>query len=145
MIWIIITILIGLLIWQMLLIKKHKVSIEGFELLLTSFIEVNQQFYEGQKNVAKKDKEILDGLVRQTAELSILRKYSTQIENGLRNTNDAIKNLKDTQKEIKATTEEMVVSKDLATALVNASNNIKLLDKLAVGLKESVEQLKRGK
>jgi len=143
MIWIIIVVLIGLFIWQTLLLKRHKTSIEGFEMLLTRFIEVNQEFYEGQKIVLKKDKEMIDGLIKQISEISILSRYSKQIESANRNTNEVIKNLKETQQEIKSVTEEMNVSKDIATSLVNVSSNIKLLDKFAIQLKDSIDKLKR--
>ena len=131
---IIITLLVVLFIWQSILLRKNIIAIKGFELLLTTFIEINQQFYEGQKNIAKKDKEIIDALVRQSAEFSIMNKYSKQIETGLKSLNESNKNLKETNKEIKLTSDELLISKDLASSLAQVSNNIKVLDKIVIDL-----------
>lgn len=110
-------------------------SIKGFGLLLEKFVEVNQEFYEEQKNIAKKDKEILDTLVKQTAEVSIIRKYSSQINMSTKSISDIIKSLKEAQKSISSISSELNVSKDIANSLANVSNNIKLLDKIVNELK----------
>ena len=145
MTWFIIGLLTIFLIWTTILIRKQQIAVAGFELLLTKFIEINQSFYEGQKNIEKKDKEILDGLVKQTSELSILRKQSTQINTSTRMLSETIKSLKDQEQNTKAATDELTVSKDIANALSVVSNNIRLLDKIAVNLKQSVDDLKRRK
>jgi len=133
----------GLVIWQSILIKRHFTAIQGFELLLTKFIEVNQNFYEGQKSVAKKDKEMLEGLVKQTAEISIIRRYATQVHGSLNGLADISKSLKEIQKEIKTTSEELNVSKDVANSLATVSNNIRILDRVVNSLRQSIDLLKR--
>jgi len=143
MIWSIIVVLIVLLIWQSVILKKQSTAVSGFELLLTRFIEINQEFYEGQKNIAKKDKEIFENLIKQTSEMSTLRRYSTQIGTGVRNTTEAVKLLKESQRDIKTSSDELKVSKDIANALGTISNNIKILDKVAMNLKQSIDNLKK--
>jgi len=119
--------------------------ITGLGHLLEKFVEINQEFYEGQKNIAKKDREILDGVVKQTAELSILRRYSTQINLASKTLTEIIKNLRESQKSIKEATEELTVSKSIASSLALVSNNIKILDKMSGELKGSIEHLKKEK
>lgn len=145
MIWVFIAIIIIVLVSQFFLFRKFFRSLAGFELLLTKFIEFNQNFYEGQKGIVKKDKEIIETLMKQTSELSILRRYSTQINTSIRNLHEAEKNIKDNQKEIKDTVEELNVSKQIAISLASVSGNIKLLDKIVMDLKKSIEDLKRRK
>lgn len=144
MIWLII-ILILITIWQTTLLIKQNTSVKAFDLLLEKFIEVNQQFYEGQKNVVKKDKEMIEGLMKQISEVSILRKYSNQINMNIKNMSESVKTLKESQKTIKDSTSELSVSKDIASALATVSNNIKLLDKVVNSLKQSINELKRRK
>lgn len=136
-------ILILLIIALFFLLRNLAKLIAGFGLLLEKFVEINQEFYEGQKNIAKKDREILDGVVKQTAELSILRKYSTQINIASKALTETIKNLRESQKDIKIKTEELEVSSQIANSLATVSNNIKILDKVVTELKEAIEQLKR--
>jgi len=143
MIWIFIALLVLGLVGQYLLIRKFLLGLAGFELLLAKFVEVNQDFYEGQKTVAKKDKELLEGLVKQNGELGVLRRQATQISNGSRSLAESVKNFKEQQKEIKDVVDELKVSKQIASALATVSNNIKLLDKIAVDLKKSITDLKR--
>lgn len=145
MTWILLIALIGFLIWQTVIILKHKTAIKGFELLLTRFIEVNQEFYEGQKNIAKKEKEVFENLVKQTSEISIVRKYVNQLNLSNRNISETVKSLKEIQKNVKDSSDELVVSKDIATSLANVSNNIRLLDKIVNNLRASIDKLKRGK
>lgn len=146
--WILIALIILIVfyvVWQTSILVKHTTAIEGFSLLLEKFIEVNQGFYENQKSVAKKDKEVLEGLSKQTSELSILRKYNTQIGMSVRNLTESTKSLKETQRNIKETSDELNVSKDIASSLANVSNNIRLLDKIAADLKNSIDKLNRRK
>jgi len=143
--FILIGILIALIIWITVLIVKIKTSISGFEILLTKFIEVNQEFYEGQKLVHKKDKDLFDGLIKQTTEINIIRKYSTQITLALRNVSEVIKSLKETQKEISTTSDELKTSKEIANSLAIVSNNIKILDKIVSNLQNEINELKRRK
>lgn len=145
MTWILLIALIGFLIWQTVIILKHKTAIKGFELLLTRFIEVNQEFYECQKNIAKKEKEVFENLVKQTSEISIVRKYVNQLNLSNRNISETVKSLKEIQKNVKDSSDELVVSKDIATSLANVSNNIRLLDKIVNNLRASIDKLKRGK
>jgi archaellum component FlaC len=86
---------------------------------------------------------MMDNLLKQSQEMGIMRKYSTQINNGIRGITETIKSLGDTQKEIKKSTEELTVSKDIANALASVSGNIKLLDKIVGSLRQSIEELKR--
>lgn len=130
-------------VWQTIILIKHSTAIEGFSLLLEKFIEVNQGFYENQKSVAKKDKEVLEGLSKQTSELGILRRYNTQIGMSVRNLTESTKSLKETQRNIKETSDELKVSKDIASSLASVSNNIRLLDKIASDLKNSIDKLNR--
>lgn len=144
--WILIALIILVVfyaVWQTAILVKHTTAIEGFSLLLEKFIEVNQGFYENQKSVAKKDKEVLEGLSKQTSELSILRRYNTQIGMSVRNLTESTKSLKETQKNTKETSEELKVSKDIASSLASVSNNIRLLDKIASELKNSIDKLNR--
>lgn len=141
--WILMSILILLIIWISVLVRNLTNATKGFGLLLEKFVEVNQEFYESQKNIYKKDKEIFDGLIKQTAEISIIRKYSTQISLALKTISEVIKSLKETQKEIKVNSDELKVSKDIAGSLANVSNNIGLLDKIAVDLKRAINELER--
>ena len=136
-------ILILLVVALFFLLKSLSNLIKGFGLLLEKFVETNQEFYEGQKNIAKKDREILDGVVKQTAELSILRRYSTQINLASKTLVETVKNLRESQKAIKEATEELTVSKSIAASLASVSNNIKILDKMVGELKDSIEHLKK--
>ena len=145
MIWIFITLLILGFMTQYLLARKFILVTKGFELLLTKFIEVNQEFYDEQKKVSKKDKELLEALVKQNSELSIMRRYSTQINNNTRSLSESVKALKESQKEIKDSVEELKVSKQIANSLAVVSGNIKLLDKVALDLKKSIDNLKGRK
>ncbi|MFW6173250.1 MAG: hypothetical protein ACOC5T_05845 [Elusimicrobiota bacterium] len=145
MIWTFISVLILILIGQFFLFRQLTTAVKGFELLLTQFIEVNQDFYEGQKNVVKKDKEILEAISKQSGELSIMRRYSTQINTSTRILSESIKSLKENEKLIKESSEELAVSKQIAIALATVSNNIKLLDKVVVDLKKATNDLKRRK
>lgn len=111
-------------------------SIKGFNLLLEKFVEINQEFYEGQKNIAKKDKEILDALIKQTVEVGIIRKYSSQINMATKGISDILKSLREAQKSISSISSELNVSKDIANSLAVVSNNIKLLDNIASELKD---------
>jgi hypothetical protein len=141
-----ITIILVLLVLSLFfLLRNLSKLITGFGLLLEKFVEINQEFYEGQKNIAKKDREILDGVVKQTAELSIIRRYSTQISIASNTITETIKNLRESQKSIKETSEELKVSKTIATSLASVSNNIKILDSVVKDLKESIENLKKEK
>lgn len=147
MIWltIIVVILILLSIWQFINTRNQQLSIEGFELLLTKFIEWNQQFYDGQKTILKKDKEVMETFTKQTAELSIMRKYSSQINNAIRVLGETTKSIQTNTKESKETNEELQTSKEIANALASASNNIKILDKMAVTLQQSLKELENLK
>jgi predicted nucleic acid-binding Zn-ribbon protein len=145
MTWIFITLIIFSLLGQYILFQKFFLGLKGFEILMTQFIEVNQSFYEGQKNITKKDKELFEALIKQNSELSVLRRHSTQINSSVRSLNDSIKNLKEQQKEIKDTNEELNVSKQIAASLATVSSNIKLLDKVVMDLKKSINDLKRSK
>jgi len=138
------TIILSLLIIGLFfLLRQLSTIIKGFSLLLEKFVEVNQEFYEGQKNIAKKDKEIFNEVVKQTAELSILKRYSTQINLSIKNITETIKNLRESQKDIKTVTEELEVNKQVAISLATVSNNIKILDKTATELKQTIELSKR--
>lgn len=141
--WVFISIIIAVIIVQLILFKKMDTNIAGFELLLTKFIEVNQEFYEGQKTVVKKDKELIDVLTKQYGEISVIRRYSTQINTSVRTLSESIKSLKENEKTIKEATDELGVSKQIATSLATVSGNIKLLDKIAMDLKKSIQDLKR--
>lgn len=146
--WILITLIVLIIfyvVWQTSILMKYTSSIDGFGLLLEKFIEVNQSFYENQKSVTKKDKEVLDGLSKQTSELSILRKYNTQIGMSVRNLTESTKSLKETQRNIKEISEELKVSKDIANSLASVSNNIILLNKIVINLKNSIDKLNRKK
>jgi len=145
MIWVFISLLILILVGQYFLFQKLVVAVKGFELLLTQFVEVNQEFYEGQKTVAKKDKELLEGLVKQNGELTVMRRYSTQISNSVRSLTESVKAIREEQKEIKDTAEELRVSKQIANSLATVSGNIKLLDKVVGDLRKSINELKRRK
>ena len=138
------TIILSLLIIGLFfLLRQLSTIIKGFSLLLEKFVEVNQEFYEGQKNIAKKDKEIFNEVVKQTAELSILKRYSTQINLSIKNITETIKNHRESQKDIKTVTEELEVNKQVAISLATVSNNIKILDKTATELKQTIELSKR--
>jgi len=134
-----------LIIGLFFLLRQFSNLIKGFTLLIEKFVEINQEFYEGQKNIAKKDREILDGVVKQTAELSILRRYSTQINIATKTIVETIKNLRESQRDIKTVTEELEVSKQIASSLATVSNNIKILDKTVNELKQAIEQVKKRK
>lgn len=136
-------ILAVLIVGLFLLLRQLSNLIKGFTHLLETFVEVNQEFYEGQKNITKKDKEIIDGVIKQTAELSILRRYSTQISLATKTIVETIKNLRESQKDIKTATEELGVSKQIANSLATVSNNIKILDKTVADLRQAIEQSKR--
>jgi len=140
------TIILALLIIGLFFLLRQLANlIKGLTFLIEQFVEVNQEFYEGQKNIAKKDREILDGVVKQTAELSILRRYSTQISLATKTMTETTKNLRESQKDIKTATEELNVSKQIATSLATVSNNIKILDKTVLDLKRMIEQSKGSK
>jgi mevalonate kinase len=141
--FIFILLILVILVSQIFIIKKLNQSISGFDLLLTKFIEVNQEFYEGQKKVAKKDNEVFEEIFKIMAEVGILRKQANQINTSNRNTNDIIKSLKEVDNKLNEFLEELIISKDLANALVNVSNNIKILDNVMGELKKSIAELKR--
>ncbi len=133
MIWLmtsVLVIIICIAVLQFYLLRKQQKSVEGFDMLLTKFIESNQDFYESQKNIHKKDKEIFDSIIKQTAELSSMRKHNNLIQIGLKNMTDAIKLLKESQKDIKLVSDELKSNSNLASSLSIISNNIKLLDKV---------------
>lgn len=142
MIWILIVLSLITIFLGWLSFKQSEMM-KGFSLLLEKFVEVNQDFYESQKNIFKKDKEILDSVVKQTTELSILRKYANQITMALKNVNDTTKNLKEVHKEISSKTEELKTTKEIANSLTIVSNNIKILDKIVIELRKSIEESKR--
>jgi len=132
-------------IWQAFMLRRQLLTLEGFELLLTKFVEVNQEFYEGQKLVAKKDKEVLDELFKMTAELNILKRYSKQTNINLNKSSDAIKSLKEIETKLQSDIDELVISKDIANALATVSGNIKVLDSIVGQLRKTIEDLKRRK
>jgi len=139
-------IILAVLVISLFLLLRHFANLlKGLTLLIEKFVEFNQEFYEGQKNIAKKDKEIFEGVAKQTAELGILRRYSTQISLATKTITETVKNLRESQKDIKTATEELEVSKMIANSLATISNNIKILDKTVVELKQAVEQVKRSK
>lgn len=142
---ILIIILTLLIIGLFFLLRQLANLIKGFNLLLEKFVEINQEFYEGQKNIAKKDKEILESVIKQTVELGVLRKYSTQINLAVKSITETIKNLRENQRDIKKVTEELTVSKSIAISLANVSNNIKILDRTVHELQNIKEQYERGK
>ena len=142
---ILISLLTILILWISFLIIGVFKQIQGFDLLLEKFIEVNQTFYEGQRNIAKKDKEIFDSILKQTAELSIIRKYSSQLNITLKNITEILKSLKDTERQLKNNIENQETNKELAHSLSIVSNNIRILDKIAIDLKNSTDNIKRSK
>jgi len=133
MIWltlIILILLLGVTGFQLYLLRKQQTSIEGFDMLLGKFIETNQQFYEGQKNISKKDKEIFDSILKQTSELSSIRKHNNLIQVSIKNITDTIRLLKDSQKDVKLVSDELKANSNLTSSLAIISNNIKLLDRV---------------
>lgn len=128
-------ILILSILFMAYLIRSLILGLKGFELLLEKFVEINQEFYEGQKNVIKKDKEVVEAMVKQTTELGIVRKYVNQISNPLKNITESTRILKECQREIKSSCEELNVSKSIAQSLAQVSNNIGILDKIVNDLK----------
>jgi len=139
--FIFIGLLIILLIWISVLISNLKNGLQGFTFLLEKFTEINQPFYEDQKNIVKKEKENFESLIKLTSEIEILRRYSNQLSLSLRSLGEVAKTLKDIQKDIKSIADELVVSKDIAISLATVSNNIKLLDKIV----EELRTLKNAK
>ena len=143
--WIVFLSILIIAIWQVFILRRQLITHEGFELLLTKFIEVNQEFYEGQKLVAKKDKDVLDELFKMTAELNILKKYSKQTDINLNKISDAINSLKEIETKLQSDIDELVISKDIANALATVSGNIKVLDSIVGQLRKTIEDLKRRK
>ena len=133
------------LIGLFFLFRKIILIISGFELLITKFVEYNQEFYEGQKSIVKKDKELTEALVKQNGELSVMRRQATKIQNNTQAPSESVKSLKENEKSLKDTVDELVVSKQIANALAISSGNIKILDNLANEMKKMINSLKRSK
>lgn len=133
MIWftlVILVILLGVTAFQFYLLRKQQLSIDGFDVLLGRFIETNQQFYDSQKNIIKQDKEIFEYIIKQSSEISSIRKHNSAIQLGIKNVTDTIRLLKDCQKDIKLVSDQLKSNSNLTSSLATISNNIKLLDRV---------------
>jgi len=119
-------------------------GIEVFEQMIGRFVEVNQDFYETQEKIIKKQNDVSKRLNDDLLDVAIIRRHTTALENATKNLADIAKVIRETTKTNKTATDELKVSRDIATNLAEVSKNIKILDRVAVSMKRTTEELKRG-
>jgi Mg2+ and Co2+ transporter CorA len=110
------------------------------EVLMDTFIEVNQNYYEMQSKIAKQITIQSSDLAN---DINALKKNTNSINNTGKSLAEITMALKDSNKATKQYSDELRVSKDIASNLATVSSNLKILDKVVSNLKKTIEQVGR--
>jgi len=132
---------LGVGIWVTFLVYMLVQGVNAFEMLLTRFIEVNQDFYESQEKILKRQNDLSKKLNNDLGDIAVIRRHANNIELVVKSLSEMHRAIKDTTKNTKSATDELRVSRDIASNLADVSKNIRILDRIAGSLKKATEDL----